>query len=141
MSFKSLLLALLVGICVSLPIMAQTTESQQKDSTMTVIGQPKTVKYYAEIVYTDIAAPVQKSVKIDFGVNSVTGKRYPVFKDDAGKNVRFSTVVDALNFMSARGWVLELEYEDMYIDEGSSFGTVKHFIISKTMMVQNSKEL
>ena len=141
MSFKSLLLALLVGICVSLPIMAQTTESQQKDSTMTVIGQPKTVKYYAEIVYTDIAAPVQKSVKIDFGVNSVTGKRYPVFKDDAGKNVRFSTVVDALNFMSARGWVLELEYEDMYIDEGSSFGTVKHFIISKTMTVQNSKEL
>ena len=132
---------MLVGICVSLPIMAQTTESQQKDSTMTVIGQPKTVKYYAEIVYTDIAAPVQKSVKIDFGVNSVTGKRYPVFKDDAGKNVRFSTVVDALNFMSARGWVLELEYEDMYIDEGSSFGTVKHFIISKTMTVQNSKEL
>ena len=129
---------MLVGLGLSLPIMAQTTEPEQKDSTKTTIEQPKTIKYYAEIVYTDVAAPVQKSIKIDFGVKSVTGKRYPVFKNEAGKNVYFSTVVDALNYMAARGWVLELEYEDMYIDEGSSFGSVKHFIISKTLTVTDS---
>ena len=84
-----------------------------------------------------MSAPVEKSIKIDFGVNSVFGKRYPVFKDDNGKTVRFTTVVDALNFMSARGWVLELEYEDEFIDEGSSYGTVKHFVISKTLTVEN----
>lgn len=128
-------ITILLLTAISLPAM-----SQQKNVDSLLVSQAKsgTVKYYAEVVYTDISAPVQKSVKIDFGVNSVTGKRYPVFKDDNGKTVRFSTVVDALNYMAARGWVLELEYEDMYIDEGSSFGSVKHFVISKTLTLKDS---
>lgn len=105
------------------------------------IEQPNTVKYYAEIVYTDISAPVNKSIKIDFGINSVLGKRYPAFKDENGKTIRFTTVVDALNFMSSRGWILELEYEDQFIDEGNSYGTIKHFLISKTMVVKSASDV
>ena len=132
------LISLIVGLSLPFSLMAQSMDLAQLDSASVQIKQPSTIKYYAEIVYTDVAAPVQKSIKIDFGAKSVTGKRYPVFKNEAGKNVYFSTVVDALNYMAARGWVLELEYEDMYIDEGSSFGSVKHFIISKTLTVTDS---
>lgn len=106
------------------------------DSTQVNIGQPTTVKYYAEIVYTDISAPVKKTIKVDFGEDSILGVRYPTFKDKNGKAKQFKTVVDALNFMSQRGWVLEAEYVDnIYIDEGSSFGSEKHFVISKTLTV------
>ena len=127
------LLALLLSITAS----GQVPASNPADTAHVTFGQPSTVKYFGEIVYTDISAPAKKTIQIDFGVNSIFGKRYPDFKDENGKTVRFTTVVDALNYMSARGWVLELEYEDAYIDEGSSYGSVKHFVISKTLTVQN----
>jgi hypothetical protein len=115
-------------IAVLLPLFAfaQSQTGSTADSSEVTYGQPSTVKYFGEIVYTDISAPAKKTIQIDFGVNSIFGKRYPDFKDE-----------NALNYMSARGWVLELEYEDAYIDEGSSYGSVKHFVISKTLTVQN----
>ena len=126
-------------IAVLLPLFAsaQSQTGSTADSSQVTYSQPSTVKYFGEIVYTDISAPAKKTIQIDFGVNSIFGKRSPDFKDENGKTVRFTTVVDALNYMSARGWVLELEYEDAYIDEGSSYGSVKHFVISKTLTVQN----
>ena len=47
-----------------------------------------------------------------------------ISKDKSGKQVTFKTVVDALNFMSQRGWVLETEFSENYIDEGSSYGGI-----------------
>jgi hypothetical protein len=61
-----------------------------------------------------------------------------ISKDKSGKQVTFKTVVDALNFMSQRGWVLETEFSENYIDEGSSYGGIKHCIISKTLAVDSS---
>jgi len=90
------------------------------------------------VVFTDISAPAKKSIVVDFGFNSLFGTRYPVFKDKSGKQVTFKTVVDALNFMSQRGWVLETEFSENYIDEGSSYGGIKHCIISKTLAVDSS---
>ena len=130
----------IVVILLPLFAFAQSQASNNADSSQVTYGQPTTVKYFGEIVYTDISAPAKKTIQIDFGVNSIFGKRYPDFKDENGKTVRFTTVVDALNYMSARGWMLELEYEDAYIDEGSSFGSIKHFVISKTLTVNNQRE-
>lgn len=129
-----------LAFLLSFTAVAQSQTGTPSDTTQVTFGQPNTVKYFGEIVYTNMSAPVEKSIKIDFGVNSVFGKRYPVFKDESGKTVHFTTVVDALNYMSARGWVLELEYEDEFIDEGSSYGTVKHFLISKTLTVNNTSK-
>lgn len=132
-----------VVICLLLSgVGAFAQEPTISDSTKVIISQPTTVKYYAEIVYTDMSAPVKKTIKVDFGEDSILGVRYPSFKDKNGKTKQFKTVVDALNFMSQRGWVLEAEYVDtFYIDEGSSFGSEKHFVISKTLTVnQNIQE-
>ncbi len=129
---------LLLFTALALSTIAYAQNSTKSDSNPSqVYEQPSTVKYYGEIVYTNTSSPAEKSIKLDFGVNSVFGKRYPVFNNANGNPVHFSTVVDALNFMSARGWVLELEYEDEFIDEGSSYGSVKHFLISKTLAVNN----
>ena len=136
MSMKRILV--IVSLLV-LGITAYAQEHTLSDSTRVDIGQPTTVKYYAEIVYTDMSAPVKKTIKIDFGEDSILGVRYPSFKDKKGNLKQFKTVVDALNFMSQRGWVLEAEYVDnIYIDEGSSFGSEKHFVISKTLSVDQN---
>lgn len=45
------------------------------NSTKEVIGQPTTVKYYAEVVYTNASSPAVKSIQIDFGEDSILGSR------------------------------------------------------------------
>ena len=87
----------IVVILLPLFAFAQSQASNNADSSQVTYGQPTTVKYFGEIVYTDISAPAKKTIQIDFGVNSIFGKRYPDFKDENGKTVRFTTVVDALN--------------------------------------------
>ena len=130
----------IIVVTISLLVISLTASAQtDSDTSKVAIGQPTSVKYYAEIVYTDMSAPVKKTIKIDFGEDSILGVRYPSFKDKSGKLKQFKTVVDALNFMSQRGWVLETEYVDnFYIDEGSSFGSEKHFVISKTLTVDQT---
>ena len=109
------------------------TQLSPSDTSKAGYGQPKTVKYFGEIVYTYLSSPSERSIKIDLGNNSFLGKRYPSFKDKNGKTIHFSTIIDALNFMSSLGWTLELVYDDEFIDEGSSYGSIKHFVISKTL--------
>ena len=64
-----------------------------------------------------------------------------ISKDKSGKQVTFKTVVDALNFMSQRGWVLETEFSENYIDEGSSYGgTVTAYGGTKSAGIGSSME-
>lgn len=72
------------------------------------------------------------TVEIDFGLeNFFWGRdgRNEVI-DENGKEKKFNTMVDAMNFMGERGW----EYEDSYV---ISFGNqrVIHFLLSKEIPV------
>ena len=133
----------LIAVLLPLFAFAQSQTGSTADSSQVTYGQPSTVKYFGEIVYTDISAPAKKTIQIDFGVNSIFGKRYPDFKDENGKTVRFTTVVDALNYMSSRGWVLELEYEiyNLTKDELCTVAQSRHCFLHDDRLVSLKKEL
>ncbi|MDE5813265.1 MAG: hypothetical protein K2H72_03175 [Muribaculaceae bacterium] len=68
------------------------------------------------------------SVQIDFGEekNFWGNDGRDILVDDNGKDIKFNSMVDALNFMGARGW----EFENAYaITVGNQH--VYHWLISK----------
>lgn len=68
------------------------------------------------------------SVQIDFGEekNFWGNDGRDILVDDNGKDIKFNSMVDALNFMGARGW----EFENAYaITEANQL--VYHWLISK----------
>lgn len=74
-------------------------------------------------------------VKVDFGQGegmwSSDGNK---LVDEAGKDIKFASMIDALNYMSEQGW----EYVDsMFFTKGS--GNVIHYLLKKEVPVAELK--
>lgn len=73
-------------------------------------------------------------VLLDFGAVT-SGKQYESIYGEDGKKMKFNTVIDAVNYLAKRGWVVKSNYD---LSSGSK-GTVLHFLLEK--IVKNDSEI
>lgn len=94
-------------------VLAVTAKAQEiQDS----IQQPKEITVYAELLgwNTNVLGLGKKAtVEVEFGEESWGWRSNDgrnLLVDDNGKAIRFNSMVDAMNYMGARGWTFEAAY-------------------------------
>lgn len=67
---------------------------------------------YVQIIGIGRSLSTKVNVEIDFGqeTKSISFKNGTNIKDARGRNVKFNSMMDALNFMSANGYVFQFAY-------------------------------
>ncbi len=85
---------------------------------------------YIEIVGYGRLFSNKVDVDLDFGQNTkfFSGKNDLIILDEKGKVVKFNSVIDALNFMSANGYPLQHVYTMNNPEDNS---TIVHYILRK----------
>ena len=121
---KRLITSLMVifGILIAVSAYAQTEEPQA----------PKTYKVYCEIISTSRAIFSNKTtVELDFGQYASWWSADRKLVDENGEGINFNSVLDAVNYMAARGWVFEQMYIEQSFSKGDSNIPAYHWIMSK----------
>lgn len=70
-----------------------------------------TVWRYADLSYPLGGFSTKARVAVDYGETSGWFKSVELIEDDKGKAIRFKSPVDALNWMSQKGWDLIQSYQ------------------------------
>ncbi|KMQ69321.1 hypothetical protein ACM39_04335 [Chryseobacterium sp. FH2] len=67
---------------------------------------------YVQIIGTGRSLSTKVNVEIDFGqeTKSISFKNGTSIKDERGRNMKFNSMMDALNFMSANGYYFQFAY-------------------------------
>lgn len=67
---------------------------------------------YIQIIGTGRALSTKVNIEIDFGqeTKSISFKNGTSIKDEKGRNIKFNSMMDALNFMSANGYAFQFAY-------------------------------
>lgn len=67
---------------------------------------------YVQIIGTGRSLSTKVNVEIDFGqeTKSISFKNGTNIKDEKGRNMKFNSMMDALNFMSANGYSFQFAY-------------------------------
>jgi hypothetical protein len=67
---------------------------------------------YVQIIGTGRSLSTKVNVEIDFGqeTKSISFKNGTNIKDERGRNMKFNSMMDALNFMSANGFSFQFAY-------------------------------
>lgn len=67
---------------------------------------------YVQIIGTGRSLSTKVNVEIDFGqeTKSISFKNGTNIKDEKGRNVKFNSMMDALNFMSENGYAFQFAY-------------------------------
>jgi hypothetical protein len=67
---------------------------------------------YVQIIGTGRSLSTKVNVDIDFGqeTKSISFKNGTSIKDERGRTVKFNSMMDALNFMSANGYAFQFAY-------------------------------
>ena len=112
-----------------LAILMPFTAFAQQDET--VLTDQEEVTTFAEIVGVNknvLGLGGKISIQIDFGeARSFWGNDgRDILIDETGKDIKFNSMVDALNFMGARGWKFEGAYAITVSGQN-----VYHWLISK----------
>ena len=92
----------------------------------------QTRRYYCEIKGTEKELSSRMKIIFDFGQSSsynlFTNLNHRMkFVDEDGEIIEFNSMVDAMNYMSERGWKFQQAYST-YRGEGS---TIEHWILYK----------
>lgn len=66
---------------------------------------------YADLTYPTGGINTKAKVQVDYGESSGWFKASEMLEDESGKAIKFKSPVDALNWMSARGWELVQSYQ------------------------------
>lgn len=74
-------------------------------------------------------------VMLDMGAVSNGGGSFESLYGEDGKQIKFNTVMAAVNYMAKKGWILDKTY---YITEGAG-KTVLHYVLMKR--VKNDDEI
>ena len=117
---KRILIALIVfaGMISGVSAFAQTNE------------QPH--KVYCEIISTSRGMFSNKtSVELDFGQYASWWSADRNLVDENGKTIDFNSILDAVNYMAARGWVFEQMYVVQTFSKGDSETPAYPGIMSK----------
>lgn len=127
---KKLLLSLLLmaGFCFGAAAQTEIPESGE-----TVVNTEKgTFKVYCEIVSNVRNLFSNKTnVEFDFGQASKFWSNDRQIVDENGRPITFNSVLDAVNYMSYRGWVFEQMYIVQSMSNGDSGSPAYHWIMSK----------
>ena len=92
----------------------------------------KPYKVYCEIVsYSRNIFSDKTSVELDFGQAASFWSTDRKLVDENGKTITFNSVLDAVNYMSKRGWVFEQMYIVQTMNKGDSGTPAYHWIMSK----------
>lgn len=74
-------------------------------------------------------------VMLDMGAVSNGGGSFESLYDEDGKQIKFNTVMAAVNYMAKKGWILDKTY---YVTEGAG-RAVLHYVLVKR--VKNDSEI
>ena len=89
-------------------------------------------KVYCEIISTSRGMFSNKtSVELDFGQYASWWSSDRNLVDENGKTIDFNSILDAVNYMAARGWVFEQMYVVQTFSKGDSNTPAYHWIMSK----------
>ena len=104
---------------------AQAQEAQ-------AVQEPKPYKVYCEIIsYMRNIFSDKTTVELDFGQDSKWLSNDRQLADENGKAITFNSILDAANYMAARGWVFEQAYHVQSISKGDSGSPTYHWVMSK----------
>lgn len=88
-------------------------------------NQSKTTYRFCEIIIQD-GFVHNRNVSVDYGQSlKLLGNRR--LTDKEGNDLKFNSVVDALNYMSKLGW----EYFQVYTIQGAGTGSEAHYVFRK----------
>ena len=126
-------------ILLLLTVVAASSKAQELQDS---VSQPKTITVYAELLgyNTNVLGIGKKAkVEIEFGDESWGWKGNDgrdLLVDENGKDIKFNSMVDAMNYMGARGWKFEASYVVTVSNQN-----VIHWLMSKQIAeVENAKE-
>lgn len=89
-------------------------------------------KVYCEIISTSRGMFSNKtSVELDFGQYASWWSSDRNLVDENGKTIDFNSILDAVNYMAARGWTFEQMYIVQSFSKGDSETPAYHWIMSK----------
>jgi len=95
-------------------------------------------KVYCEIISTSRGMFSNKTtVELDFGQYASWWSADRNLVDENGKTIDFNSVLDAVNYMAARGWVFEQMYVVQTFTKGDSDTPAYHWIMSKEVSDQS----
>lgn len=96
---------------------------------VSVFCQEKPKKVFCELLGSTKFMSSKVNVTIDFGqsVSSWSGRSKQGLVDENGKAIEFNSMVDAMNYMGALGWV----FEQAYVVTSSGNQNVYHWLLSK----------
>lgn len=115
-------LMVLSGILAGASAYAQTEEQPAQ----------QTYKVYCEIISTSRSLFSNKTtVELDFGQNASWWSADRNLVDENGESIQFNSVLDAVNYMAARGWIFEQMYVVQTFTKGDSNTPAYHWIMSK----------
>jgi len=83
---------------------------------------------YCMIIATAKLFSTKVTISIDFGQEMSFWHRDQRIKDDSGKVISFNSVIDALNYMSSKGWYFVNAYA---LSDGSGSGKVLNYVMRK----------
>ena len=96
--------------------------------------EAKPYKVYCEIISTSRNLFSDKTkVELDFGQAASWWSTDRQLADENGKAITFNSVLDAVNYMSRRGWDFEQMYVVQSISGGDSGSPAYHWILSKVV--------
>ena len=120
------ILFVLAGICTSAFSYAQEAEDSSAATTV------KPYKVYCEIIsYSRNLFSDKTTVELDFGQASNWWSTDRRLVDEDGNTITFNSILDAANYMAARGWVFEQAYIEQSFSKGDSNSPTYHWILSK----------
>lgn len=115
-------LMVLSGILAGASAYAQTEEQPAQ----------QTYKVYCEIISTSRSLFSNKTtVELDFGQYASWWSADRNLVDENGESIQFNSVLDAVNYMAARGWIFEQMYVVQIFTKGDSNTPAYHWIMSK----------
>lgn len=87
---------------------------------------------YADLTYPLGGFNSKSKVIVDFGENTYGWfKKADMLEDSTGKQIKFKSPVDALNWMSERGWELVQSYQTNEIQGLATNLYYQHFIMRR----------
>ncbi len=98
-------------------------------------GEPYPV--YCTIMGYNFWGVGKVKVKLDLGATSSSRDFESLYDKETGKKIKFNTMMDVINYMSKRGWVLD--HVTCYQENGLSKDNVMHYIMKK--MVKTDEEI
>lgn len=92
------------------------------------------IRVYCDIVGTANLTGTKVNISVDFGQarRFMSGNYNRALVDKDGKDIKFNSMVDALNYMALLGWKFEQAYV-LTEDAGISKQNVYHYLLSREL--------